>query len=109
MTDFFLRVERPEHRHTWRFFDSDAEGQDATVTVSIPKREWMPADTFDKTDKFVENNKDSSINDLMLYIISLFDAEGHKWLKANKGKIPVSALGVMWTEFQGAEGMSQGE
>ena len=69
----------------------------------------MPADTFDKTDKFVENNKDSSINDLMLYIISLFDAEGHKWLKANKGKIPVNALGVMWTEFQNDGGMSQGE
>ena len=109
MTDFFLRVERPEHRHTWRFFDTDADGQDAAVTVSIPRREWMPADTFDKTDKFVENNKDASINDLMLYIISLFDTEGHKWLKANKGKIPVSALGAMWSEFQSDEGMPEGE
>ena len=109
MTDFFLRVERPEHRHTWRFFDTDAEGAEATVTVSIPRREWMPMDTFDKTDKFVSENPDSSINDLMLYIISLFDVEGHKWLKANRKKIPVGALGVMWSEFQSDEGMSEGE
>lgn len=109
MTDFFLRVERPEHRHTWRFFDTDAEGAEATVTVSIPKREWMAAETFDKTGKFVENNPESSINDLMLYIISLFDVEGHKWLKTNLKKVPLEALGVMWKEFQTADGASEGE
>ena len=109
MTDFFLRVERPEHRHTWRFFDTDAEGAEATVTVSIPRREWMPADTFDKTDKFVEDNKGASIADLMMFIVSLFDPEGHKWLKANRKKLPIDALGVMWSEFQDDEGMSEGE
>jgi hypothetical protein len=103
MTDFFLRVDRPEHRHTWRFFDSDAEGQDATVTVSIPKREWMPAETFDKTDKFVADNPEASLNDLMLYVVSLFDVEGHKWLRANRKKLPMQALGTMWAEVQSNE------
>ncbi|HLR94532.1 MAG TPA: hypothetical protein VK053_08405 [Jiangellaceae bacterium] len=109
MTDFFLRVDRPEHRHVWRFLDSDADGADVQVEVSIPRKEWWPADTFDKTDKFVEENKDASLNDLTLYVISLFDAEGHKWLKANRKKIPMNALGVMWSEIQNDEGMSEGE
>ena len=107
MTDFFLRVDRPENRHTWRFLDSD--GADVQVEVSIPRKEWWPADTFDKTDKFVADNPDAALNDLMLYVVSLFDVEGHKWLKANRKKIPMNALGVMWTEVQSGEGMSQGE
>src|SRR5690625_3496333 len=109
MTEFFLRVDRPEQRHVWRFLDSDADGADVQVEVSIPRKEWWPADTFDKTDKFVEDNKDASLNDLTLYVISLFDAEGHKWLKANRKKIPMNALGVMWSEIQNDEGMSEGE
>ena len=109
MTDFFLRVDRPEHRHTWRFLDSDTDGADVQIEVSIPKRAWMSADTFDKTDKFVADNPDAALNDLMLYVVSLFDVEGHKWLKANRKKIPMNALGVMWSEVQGAEGMSEGE
>ena len=109
MTDFFLRVDRPEHRHTWRFLDSDADGADVQIEVSIPKRAWMSADTFDKTDKFVDDNKDSSLADLMMFIISLHDPEGHKWLKTNRKKLPVDALGVMWQEFQASDGPSQGE
>lgn len=109
MTDFFLRVDRPENRHVWRFLDSDADGADVQVEVSIPRKEWWPADTFDKTDKFVADNPDAALNDLMLYVVSLFDVEGHKWLKANRKKIPMNALGVMWSEVQNDEGMSQGE
>lgn len=112
MTDFFLRVDRPENRHVWRFLDSDSDGADVQVEVSIPKVQWMPQDTFDKTDKFVADNKDNKdyeIGDLMLYIISLFDPEGHKWLKANRKKIPRSALGTMWTELQTIDGPSEGE
>lgn len=109
MTDFYMRVDSPKNRHTWRFIDSDADGAEVQIKVSIPRKEWWPADTFDKTDKFVSDNPEATLNDLTLYVISLFDAEGHKWLKANRKKIPMNALGVMWSEVQSGEGMPEGE
>lgn len=109
MTDFFLRVDRPEHRHVWRFLDSDADGAEVQVEVSIPRKEWWPADTFDKTDKFVADNPDGSLNDLTLYVIGLFDTEGHRWLKSNRKKLPMNALATVWSEIQNTDGISEGE
>lgn len=109
MTDFFLRVDRPENRHVWRFLDSDTDGAETLVEVSIPRKQWWSTDTFDKTDKYVADNKEASLNDLTLYVISIFDVEGHKWLKANRKKIPLNVLGTMWTEIQNVDGMSEGE
>lgn len=109
MTDFFLRVDRPENRHVWRFLDSDADGAETQVEVTIPKKEWWPAETFDKTDKFVADNPEAALNDLMLHVVSLFDVEGNKWLKANRKKIPMNALGVMWQEVQATGGITEGE
>lgn len=108
-TDFFLRVDRPENRHTWRFLDSDADGAETMQTVSIPRREWLPTDTFDKTEKFAEENPKALPGDLIDFIISIEDPAGHKWIKANRKKIPMTALKLMWEEFNSDTGMSEGE
>lgn len=108
-TNFFMRVDRPENRHYWKFLDSDSDGAEVQREVSIPRREWWPAETLDKTDKFVADKKDATIPELMLYVVSLFDVEGHKWLKANQKKIPMTALKMMWDEVNGLAKVSEGE
>lgn len=109
MSDFFLRVDRPENRHNWRFLDSDADGAETVQTVSVPQREWLPTDTFDRVEKWASDNPAALPGELMLHIISIEDPESHKWIKANRKKLPMSALKQMWDEFNSAPGMSEGE
>ncbi|MGW8593236.1 hypothetical protein ACWGLC_16215 [Dietzia sp. NPDC055877] len=109
MTDFFLRVDRPENRHTWRFLDSDADGADTMQTISIPHREWLSTATFDKVNEFAEKNPNALPGELIEHIISIEDPEAHKWIKANRKKMPLGALKVMWDEFNSEREMSQGE
>lgn len=109
MTDFFMRVDRPENRHVWRFLTSDADAAETEGTVSIPRRDWIPTSTFDKADAFAKKKPTALPGELIMVIIEAEDPDGHKWLKANSKNIPMTALKRMWEEFNSEDGMSEGE